>query len=32
LRAILDTITPADLAALAPLFANGTMLRVDVGP
>jgi len=30
LRAILDTITPADLAALAPLFANGTTIRVDV--
>jgi len=31
LRAILDTITPADLAELAPLFANGTIIRVDVG-
>jgi len=30
LRAILDTITPADLAALAPLFANGTIIRVNV--
>jgi len=30
LRAILDTITPADLAALAPLFANGATIRVDV--
>ncbi|HKC03293.1 MAG TPA: insulinase family protein [Sphingomicrobium sp.] len=30
LRAILETITPADLAAIAPSFANGTILRVDV--
>jgi zinc protease len=30
LRAILETITPADLAAIAPAFAKGTILRVDV--
>jgi predicted Zn-dependent peptidase len=30
LRAILETITPADLAAIAPSFAKGTIVRVDV--
>jgi predicted Zn-dependent peptidase len=30
LQAILDTITPADLAAIAPAFVQGTILRVDV--
>ena len=31
LHAILETITPVDLAKLAPLFAKGTIVRVDVG-
>ena len=31
LRAILESITAADLAKLAPYFAKGTTLRVDVG-
>ena len=31
LAALLATITPADLAAIAPAFARGTILRVDVG-
>jgi predicted Zn-dependent peptidase len=30
LRSILATITPADLAAIAPSFARGTIVRVDV--
>jgi zinc protease len=30
LQAILDTITVADLAAIAPAFVQGTILRVDV--
>ena len=30
LQAILETITPAGLAAIAPEFAQGTILRVDV--
>jgi predicted Zn-dependent peptidase len=29
---LLQDITPADLVAAAPLFANGTMIRVDVEP
>jgi zinc protease len=32
LRAQLQAITPADLAAIAPALANGTIIRVDVGP
>ena len=31
LRALLQTITPADLAAAAQSFASGTIVRVDVG-
>jgi predicted Zn-dependent peptidase len=31
LRAVLQTITPADLAAAAQSFASGTIVRVDVG-
>ena len=31
LEAILDTITPADVAAAVPAFVRGTILRVDVG-
>ena len=31
LKAALDSITAADIAAAAPAFARGTMLRVDVG-
>jgi len=31
LRAMLQTIAPADLAAAARPFANGTIIRVDVG-
>ncbi len=30
LRAVLDTITPADVAAAVPAFTRGTILRVDV--
>jgi zinc protease len=30
LKAMLDTISPADVAAAAPDFARGTILRVDV--
>ena len=30
LREQLKTITPADLAALAPFLADGTLIRVDV--
>jgi len=30
LRAILEAITPSDLAAIAPSFARGTIIRVDV--
>jgi len=32
LRALLETITPQDLAAVAPSFVQGTIIRVDVGP
>jgi predicted Zn-dependent peptidase len=32
LRQQLLTITSADLAKLAPVLANGTLIRVDVGP
>jgi predicted Zn-dependent peptidase len=32
LRALLQTITPGDLADAARLFVNGTIVRVDVGP
>jgi predicted Zn-dependent peptidase len=32
LRALLQTITPADLADAAQLFVRGTIVRVDVGP
>jgi zinc protease len=32
LRAMLETITPADLAKVAPSFAKGTIIRVDVAP
>ena len=31
LRALLETITPQDLAAAAPSFTRGTIVRVDVG-
>ena len=31
LRALLETITPQDLAAAAPSFIRGTTVRVDVG-
>ena len=31
LRALLETITPQDLAAVAPSFVQGTIIRVDVG-
>jgi len=31
LEALLRSITPADIAAIAPAFARGTILRVDVG-
>jgi zinc protease len=31
LRALLQTITPQDLAAAAPSFIKGTIVRVDVG-
>ena len=30
LQAVLDTITPADVAAAVPAFSRGTILRVDV--
>jgi predicted Zn-dependent peptidase len=30
LRAILQTITPADFVAITHEFANGTIIRVDV--
>jgi len=30
-KAMLDTITPADVAAAVPAFTRGTILRVDVG-
>lgn len=32
LRALLETITPQDLAAAARSFTQGTIVRVDVGP
>ena len=31
LRATLETITPAELAAIAPSFTTGAILRVDGG-
>jgi predicted Zn-dependent peptidase len=32
LSALLQSITPADLAGAAPSFVNGTIIRVDVEP
>ena len=31
LRALAETVTPADLAAATRAFAGGTIIRVDVG-